>query len=203
MEPHRWAGTKHQSLVHLQVGEDTEAAQDAKIIRAFRFASVKWWQNNLSPEVVRADAEGMALSIVEDDRLVKGLQDLAAKSCSEEGFRDCLAQGLKCETDRWEGHVIWLGPKAVEYFWGPTAGPPRYLRRVTCASSQSRAATVIDIAEEERAAARGWAKMHAFLLVHLLSLKRSDITKGMLLKLKCNDAPHVNKEGMMESFQAN
>lgn len=157
----------------------------------------------LSPEVVRADAEGMALSIVEDDRLVKGLQDLAAKSCSEEGFRDCLDQGLKCETDRWEGHVIWLGPKAVEYFWGPTAGPPRYLRRVTCASSQSRAATVIDIAEEERAAARGWAKMHAFLLVHLLSLKRSDITKGMLLKLKCNDAPHVNKEGMMESFQAN
>ena len=86
--------------------------------RAFRFASVKWWQNNLSPEVERADAEGMALSIVEDDRLVKGLQDLAAKACSEEGFKDCLDQGFKCETDRWEGHVIWFGPKAVEYFLG-------------------------------------------------------------------------------------
>ena len=121
VEPHRWAGTKHQSLVHLQIWEDTEAAQDAKIFcdsRAFRFASVKWWQNNLSPEVERADAEGMALSIVEDDRLVKGLQDLAAKACSEEGFKDCLDQGFKCETDRWEGHVIWFGPKAVEYFLG-------------------------------------------------------------------------------------
>ena len=76
---------------------------------------------------------------------------------------------------------------------------------MTCASSQSRAATVIDIAEEERAAApeEEWAKMHGFLLVHLLSLKRSDITKGMLLKLKFNDAPNVNKKGMMESFQAN
>ena len=55
---------------------------------------------------MRADAEGAALSILEDDCLVK-----------DEDFRDCLDQGLKCETDRWEGHATWLGPKAVEHFF--------------------------------------------------------------------------------------
>lgn len=51
-------------------------AQEAQVscaIRAFRSAIVKWWHNNLSPEVVRADVEGVALSIVEDDLLVKEL----------------------------------------------------------------------------------------------------------------------------------
>ena len=78
--------------------------------------------------------------------------------------------------------------------------PPRDLRQLA-----SRAATVIDIAEEERAAApeEEWAKMHAFLIDHLLSLNRLDITKGMLLKLKFHDAPNVNKEDMIESLQAN
>ena len=68
--------------------------------------TVKWWHSKLSPEVVRADAEGAALSIL--DCLVK-----------DEDFRDCLDQGLKCETDRWEGHVTWLGPKAVEHILKP------------------------------------------------------------------------------------
>lgn len=52
------------------------ALQEAQVscaIRAFRSAIVKWWHNNLSSEVVRADAEQVALSIVEGDLLVKEL----------------------------------------------------------------------------------------------------------------------------------
>ena len=136
VEPHRWAGTKHQSLVHLQIWEDTEAAQDAKIIRAFRFASVKWWQNNLSPEVVRADAEGMALSIVEDDRLVKGLQDLAAKSCSEGGLQRLFGSRPQMRNRQVGGacHLAWAKGSGV--FLAPYSRTtallaPRDLRQLT------------------------------------------------------------------------
>lgn len=127
---HQWAGddwpnrviTKQQSIVNLQTEGGPVALEEAQVscaIRAFRSAIVKWWHN----EVVRADAEGMALSIVEDDLLVK---ELWAQACTEEDFQDCLEQGLKCETDTWEGHVIWLGPRAVEQFLRPYSKTPPY-----------------------------------------------------------------------------
>ena len=68
---------------------------------------------------MRADEDGTALSIMEDDLLVKELQGLAAKHCAQEDFKDCLEQGRKCETDKWDGHTIWVGAKGVDHFLKP------------------------------------------------------------------------------------
>ena len=103
-----------KSLPAVEVLEEVKEAQISLDVKGFRTATVKWWQSKLSPEVIRADLDGSALAIVEDDLLVKELQDIVAKHCFQEHVRDSLEQGLKCETDTWDGNIIWLGSKAVD-----------------------------------------------------------------------------------------
>ena len=76
----------------LEESSPVKEAQISVAVRGFRTAIVKWWR------LVRAD--GAALTIVEDDLLVKDLQELAMQHCAPEEFKDCLEQGLKCETDK-------------------------------------------------------------------------------------------------------
>lgn len=67
-------------VVEEGVLEENRVVKEAQIsvaVRVFRTAIVIWWQNKLSPEVVRADEDGAALTIVEGDLLVKDLQELA------------------------------------------------------------------------------------------------------------------------------
>ena len=120
---HQWAGddwanrviTKHQSLVHLQIGEEPEAVQEARItsmVRNLRCNSVSWLQKTVTPELVKEDETRQSLRFVEDDRLEKQLEELADKNCLPEEWQDALSQALKCETDKWEGWVVYLGPLA-------------------------------------------------------------------------------------------
>lgn len=61
--PEYWRVDK--SLPVVEVLEEVKEAQISLDVRGFRTATVKWWQNKLSPEVVRADQDGSALAIVE------------------------------------------------------------------------------------------------------------------------------------------
>lgn len=121
---HQWAGddwanrviTKHQSLVHLQIGEEPEAVQEARItsmVRNLRCNYVSWLQKKVTPELVKEDETRQSLRFVEDDRLEKQLEELADKNCLPEEWQDALSQALKCETDKWEGWVVYLGPLAL------------------------------------------------------------------------------------------
>ena len=67
----------------------------------------------MTPELVKEDETRQSLGFVEDDRLEKQLEELADKNCLPEEWQDALSQALKCETDKWEGWVVYLGPLAL------------------------------------------------------------------------------------------
>ena len=116
-----WAGADWEERVHCQhqamplaLELDTEdpEAMITMAIRPMRMQVLKWLQKHITVSKGDEDQAAM-LAIVEDDALSQPLLDLFNSGGSAEDVSDCLEEVLKCETDKWKGHVVWLGPKAL------------------------------------------------------------------------------------------
>ncbi|CAE7501083.1 unnamed protein product, partial [Symbiodinium necroappetens] len=103
-----------------------------------------------------------------------------------------------------ENFVQWGGDRGLtEATMREACGmPPRDVRQ--CAS---RVQAVIQIDDEEELAERDpdkfWKNTHTFLMNHMLTQQREDVTKGMLDRLKFPQRPNVIKEEFIKSLQDN
>ena len=117
-----WAGDAYPERVHLSItalqitsfapAVETAMAEAAITtqVRQLRADYVNHLAKFLDRHEVAA-GQLQSMSVVEDDTLSREL--LAAANASQEIWVETLDMALKCETDKWHGHVVEFGPTSI------------------------------------------------------------------------------------------